>query len=89
MRSYANNLAPHSIRVNSVHPSGVDPHMVTCPYMTLEANPRLVAETTTPMPVHLLDTRDVSNAVLYLVSEDSRHITGTAMSVDTGRNIKD
>jgi SDR family mycofactocin-dependent oxidoreductase len=90
MRSYANNLAPYSIRVNSVHPSGVDTHMITCPSMAafMEANPQLVAETTTPLPVRLLDTRDVADAVLYLVSRDGRYVTGTTMSVDAGRNNK-
>ena len=34
------------------------------------------------------DTRDVSNAVLYLVSDDGRYVTGTTMSVDAGRNNK-
>jgi SDR family mycofactocin-dependent oxidoreductase len=90
MRSYANNLAPHSIRVNSVHPSGVDTHMITCPSMEafVAANPLLMAQTATPMPIRLLDTRDVSNAVLYLVSDDGRYVTGTTMSVDAGRNNK-
>lgn len=90
MRSYANNLAPYSIRVNSVHPSGVDTHMITCPSMAafIQANPQFVAETTTPMPVGLLGARDVSNAVLYLVSDDGRYVTGTTMSVDAGQNNK-
>jgi SDR family mycofactocin-dependent oxidoreductase len=90
MRSYANNLAPYSIRVNSVHPSAVDTHMITCSSMStfLEANPQFVARTTPPMPVGLLETRDVSNAVLFLVSDEGRYVTGTTLSVDGGQNNK-
>jgi SDR family mycofactocin-dependent oxidoreductase len=90
MRSYANNLAAHSIRVNSVHPCGVDTPMITADSMRefLKANPQLAAEATNPMPVGLLDTRDVSNAVLYLVSDDGRYVTGTTFSVDAGSNNK-
>ncbi|GAA1171490.1 SDR family oxidoreductase [Pseudonocardia alaniniphila] len=91
MRSYANILAPHSIRVNSVHPSGVKTAMLTAASMTafLEANPQIAAGfAATPMPIDLLDSRDVSNAVLYLVSDEGRYVTGTTLPIDGGRTNK-
>ncbi|WP_433297607.1 mycofactocin-coupled SDR family oxidoreductase [Pseudonocardia sp. CA-142604] len=90
MRSYANILAPHSIRVNSVHPSAVKTPMLTAASMTafLEANPQISAGFTTPMPIDVLDSRDVSNAVLYLVSDEGRYVTGTTLPIDGGRTNK-
>jgi len=90
MRSYANILAPHLIRVNSVHPSGVETPMITAASMAafLDANPKIAAGFATPMPIPLLDARDVSNAVLYLVSDDGRYVTGTTLSIDGGRTNK-
>lgn len=86
MRSYANNVAAHSIRVNSVHPTGVETPMITAASMAafVEANPHLAPDITNPMPVELLTSRDVSNAVLYLVSDEGRYVTGTTLSVDAG-----
>ena len=86
MRSYANELAAHSIRVNSVHPTGVETPMITADSMAafLEANPHLGSHIANPMPVDLLGADDVSNAVLYLCSDDGRYITGTTLTLDAG-----
>jgi NAD(P)-dependent dehydrogenase (short-subunit alcohol dehydrogenase family) len=48
------------------------------------AYPDLAADVQNPMPVGLLDVRDVSNAILYLVSDAGRYVTGTTLSVDGG-----
>ena len=86
MRSYANNLAAHSIRVNTVHPTGVETPMITAASMGafLAAHPELATDVENPMPVGLIDVADVTNAVLYLVSDEGRYITGTTLSVDAG-----
>jgi SDR family mycofactocin-dependent oxidoreductase len=86
MRSYANNLAPHSIRVNTVHPTGVETPMIMTPSIDsfLAAHPELVAHVTNPMPVGLVSVDDVTSAVLYLVSDDGRYVTGTTLTVDAG-----
>jgi SDR family mycofactocin-dependent oxidoreductase len=86
MRSYANNLAAHSIRVNTVHPTGVETPMITAASMAafLDAHPELGTDVQNPMPIELLDVDDVSNAILYLVSDDGRYVTGTTVSVDGG-----
>jgi NAD(P)-dependent dehydrogenase (short-subunit alcohol dehydrogenase family) len=36
------------------------------------------------MPVDLIDVADVTNAILYLVSDEGRYITGTTLCVDAG-----
>ena len=54
----------------------------------LKANPQLVPHITNAMPVDLISPRDVSNAVLYLVSDGGRYVTGTMLSVDAGFSNK-
>jgi SDR family mycofactocin-dependent oxidoreductase len=90
-RSLANELAGHHIRVNTVHPAGVDTPMVTGaetiePFVS--RNPELGAIFTNGMPVEALDPRDVSNAVLWLASEEARYVTGAALTVDAGNTIR-
>jgi SDR family mycofactocin-dependent oxidoreductase len=90
-RSLANELASHHIRVNTVHPAGVDTPMVTGPE-TIEPfvsrSPELGAIFTNGLPVEALDPRDVSNAVLWLASEEARYVTGAALTVDAGNTIR-
>ena len=71
MRTLSNALAPHSIRVNTVHPTAVNTMMATNPSMTafLEAYPDGGPHLQNPMPVGLLEPEDISAAVLYLVSD--------------------
>ena len=74
-----------------VHPAGVDTPMVAGretlePF--LSASPELGAIFTNSLPVEALDPRDVSNAVLWLASEEARYVTGTALTVDAGNTIR-
>jgi SDR family mycofactocin-dependent oxidoreductase len=86
MRMYANYLAPHSIRVNTVHPTGVDtPMLVGFGESMAAANPEFAAGLGNPMPVPLIDPIDVSNAIAWLVSDDARYVTGITLPVDAGR----
>ena len=90
-RSLANELATHNIRVNTVHPAGVDTPMVTGqetlePY--LARRPDLAAIFTNALPVDALDPRDVSNAILWLASDESRYVTGAALTIDAGNSIR-
>lgn len=90
MRSFAYWLAPHSIRVNSVHPTGVATPMVENEVIGrwIEANPDAAAIVANPMPVPLVAPDDISNAILYLVSDDARYVTGVTLPVDAGFGIK-
>ena len=89
MRVYANLLAPHSIRVNSTHPAGVSTPMIDNEFtrkwlegMAEEVNggPNMG----NALPVQTLEPEDIANAVLWLVSDAARYVTGVALPVDAG-----
>jgi (+)-trans-carveol dehydrogenase len=94
MRTLAMELAPHSIRVNSVHPTTVDTPMVAndaiyglfaggAPGATREqASEGMKA--LNAMPVPWVEAVDISNAVLYLASDEARFVTGTTTVIDAG-----
>src|SRR5258706_1980224 len=86
MRSYANYLAPHRIRVNSVHPTGVNTPMVVNDIMQafLASDPSLSQAMANALPVDMVEPVDISNAILWLVSDDARHVTGITVPVDAG-----
>ncbi|MGV0652975.1 mycofactocin-coupled SDR family oxidoreductase [Mycolicibacterium thermoresistibile] len=89
MRQYANLLAPHHIRVNSVHPTGVNTPMIDNEF-TRQFLQQVLAEAQRPMdmgnalPVQAIEPEDVANAVAWLVSDAARYVTGVALPVDAG-----
>ncbi|MCW2295364.1 mycofactocin-coupled SDR family oxidoreductase [Rhodococcus erythropolis] len=88
LRSLANELAPHHIRVNAVHPAGVDTPMQES-FGGIERlfanNPHTSGIYMNAMPdVDLVKVEDVTNAVLYLADDGSRYVTGSEMRVDAG-----
>jgi SDR family mycofactocin-dependent oxidoreductase len=85
MRAYANYLAPHRIRVNSVHPTGVATPMVENESMPefLRSDPTM-RNALNALPVPVIESIDVSNAIVWLVSDDGRYVTGVALPVDAG-----
>jgi (+)-trans-carveol dehydrogenase len=97
MRTLAVELAPHRIRVNSVHPTQVDTDMIQndvmyrlfCPDSDNPTKEEFAAASraTGLLPVDWVDAIDVSNAVLFLASDDARYITGTALAIDAGALI--
>jgi len=86
MRSYANVLAPHNIRVNTVHPTGVRTPMVVNDVMAefLAQDPQMSNATANALPVDLVEPVDISNAIVWLVSNDARYVTGVTLPVDAG-----
>jgi SDR family mycofactocin-dependent oxidoreductase len=86
MRTYANILAKHSIRVNTVHPTGVDTPMVVNEVMQefLQQDPTMGQAMMNALPVDLVQPVDISNAILFLVSDDGRYVTGVTLPVDAG-----
>ncbi|HXA32841.1 MAG TPA: mycofactocin-coupled SDR family oxidoreductase [Acidimicrobiales bacterium] len=98
MRSLANELGPHMVRVNSVHPTSVDTHMIQNERtwrLFLPDNPHPTREdvapafcTTNILPIPWVESVDVSNAVLFLASDESRYITGVTLPVDAGHLAK-
>jgi SDR family mycofactocin-dependent oxidoreductase len=93
MRTLAVELAPHRIRVNSVHPTTVDTDMVQNGaiyqlFLGAKEASRADAEAgmkaLNALPIPWVDPVDVSNAVLFLASDESRYITGTTQVIDAG-----
>jgi SDR family mycofactocin-dependent oxidoreductase len=86
-RAFAQELAEHSIRVNSVHPTGVNTPMGTGAgdfNALLQKNPKLGGMLINSLPVEITEPIDISNAVLFLASDESRYVTALAMTVDAG-----
>ena len=89
MRAYANFLAPYSIRVNSVHPAGVDTPMIdnefTRSWLEGMAQQDLGGpDMSNALPVEVLQPEDIADAVFWLVSDAARYVTGVALPVDAG-----
>ena len=90
MRAWANYLAPHSIRVNSVHPTGVSTPMVMNDALRdfMHANPAMDPAAMNALPVDMVEPRDISNAIAWLVSDEARYVTGVTLPVDAGYTVK-
>jgi SDR family mycofactocin-dependent oxidoreductase len=92
VKAMANELAEHNIRVNSIHPTGVRTPMATglshIPEI-VDEHPHLGPPHVNAMPgVDAVEPADVSNAVLFLASDESRYVTGLEMRVDAGNTIR-
>lgn len=100
MRTLALELAPDMIRVNSVHPTSVDTDMIQneaiyglfAPDLAPEERTREVLaerfKTLNALPIPWVDAVDISNAVLWLASDEARYVTGVALPVDAGQTTK-
>jgi SDR family mycofactocin-dependent oxidoreductase len=90
-RTMANELGRHNIRVNTVHPAGVDTPMVAGlrRFDTLIGRDQNLGPIfMNSLPVESVDARDISNAVLFLASDESRYVTGLEFTVDAGNTIR-
>jgi SDR family mycofactocin-dependent oxidoreductase len=90
-KTMANELARHKIRVNSVHPTGVNTPM----HVALGGLDALITKDQklgpifmNTYPVEAVEPRDISNAVLFLASDESRYVTGLEFTVDAGNTIR-
>jgi SDR family mycofactocin-dependent oxidoreductase len=89
MRVYANLLAQHSIRVNSIHPAGVNTPMINNEFirrwlMQMSEEADRPTDMGNALPVAVLEAEDIANAVAWLVSDAARYITGVTLPVDAG-----
>jgi SDR family mycofactocin-dependent oxidoreductase len=85
-KSWAIELAPYGIRVNSLHPTGVNTPMNDGLAALEGLTPREIAERSAGnlLPVPWIEPEDVAQAVLYLASERARFITGAPLVIDAG-----
>jgi SDR family mycofactocin-dependent oxidoreductase len=85
-KSWAIELAPHGIRVNSIHPTGVNTPMNDGLAELEGLTPRQIAERSAGnlLPVPWIEPEDVAEAVLYLASDRARYITGAPLILDAG-----
>lgn len=94
----ATNLAPRKIRANVVHPTNVDTPMLRAEPMFKSFRPDLdnpTFEDALPafpaqqaMPIPFVEPVDISNAVLFLASDEARYVTGVQLRVDAGGYLK-
>jgi oxidoreductase, SDR family len=94
-RTMSNELGQYSIRVNSIHPTSVLTDMIDHVGMYRLFRPDLENPThedfreacqagMNVLPIPWVEPRDISNAVAWLASDESRYVTGVALPVDAG-----
>jgi SDR family mycofactocin-dependent oxidoreductase len=97
MKTLALELARYQIRVNSIHPTQVNTPMIQndATYQLFAGHPGATKEEIEPisqalnaLPIPWVEPEDVSNAVLFLASDEARYITGVPLPVDAGALIK-
>jgi len=98
MKTLALELAPLSIRVNCVHPTTVNTDMIMNEatyriFLPDDPDPtrekfKVPAGEMNALPVPWIESGDVSNAVLFLASDEARYITGISLPIDAGAVIK-
>jgi SDR family mycofactocin-dependent oxidoreductase len=98
MHDLARELAPRQIRANVIHPTNVNTDMLQSDPMYRSFRPDLenpTKEDATPafyvqqaMPVPWIEPVDISNAVLFLASDEARYVTGMQLRVDAGGYLK-
>ncbi|GAB3994438.1 mycofactocin-coupled SDR family oxidoreductase [Spirosoma daeguense] len=85
-KSWAIELAPHNIRVNSIHPTGVNTPMNDGLAELEGTTTQEIAERSAGnlLPVPWVETEDVAAMVLYLASDKARYVTGSQFVLDAG-----
>jgi NAD(P)-dependent dehydrogenase (short-subunit alcohol dehydrogenase family) len=86
MRGYANILAAESIRVNTIHPTGLNSPMIVNEAFAafVDEHPEVAGVIQNAMPVQMIEAQDTTNAIRWLVSDDARYVTGITLPIDAG-----
>lgn len=90
MKSLALELAPSSIRVNTVHPGGTATPMTENDAAEhWQATAPGVGDTLElPLPIRRMEPKDIAEAIAFLCSPRARYITGTTVVVDAGALLR-
>lgn len=85
-KSWAIELAPHGIRVVSIHPTGVNTPLNDGLAWLEGSTPQEIAERSAGnlIPVPWIEPEDVADAVLFLASDKARYVTGSEFVLDAG-----
>jgi SDR family mycofactocin-dependent oxidoreductase len=85
-KSWAIELAPHNVRVVSIHPTGVNTPMNDGLAALEGQTTQEIAERSAGnlLPVPWIEPEDVAKAVVFLASDDSRFVTGSQFVLDAG-----
>jgi SDR family mycofactocin-dependent oxidoreductase len=90
-QNYASILAVHNIRVNTVHPTGVNTPMVDNDMVRdrmANVDPQDGLALVNALPVEFVEADDIADTVLFLCSDDSRYMTGSSLRVDAGSSLR-
>jgi SDR family mycofactocin-dependent oxidoreductase len=92
VRSLANELGPHQIRVNCVLPTAINTMQATGTMDVVkelfEENPSMNLFEPALPGTPLLEPEEVTAAILFLAGDESRHVTGIDLRVDAGNTIR-
>jgi SDR family mycofactocin-dependent oxidoreductase len=86
VKSAAIELGRYGIRVNSIHPWGVNTDMLIDPGISriLESDPAFLPSYSCMLENPVAEPSDISDAVLWLASDLSRFVTGAQIPIDMG-----
>jgi len=97
-RTLAYELAPHSIRCNVICPTSVDTAMIHNDNLYRMLRPDLAEpgredikaafQAKNLLPIPWVEPVDISNAIVWLASDQARYITGVTLPVDAGNTLK-
>ncbi|MGW2048872.1 SDR family oxidoreductase [Streptomyces sp. NPDC001858] len=93
-QNLATEYAGESIRVNTIHPTGVVSGMTQNAAMEElhaqaargEKNP--LSEMKNALPIDILQAEDIANAVAWLVSDQAAFVTGIQLPLDAGFSVR-
>jgi len=90
MQVLALAYAEQSIRVNTIHPTGVISGMTDNDAMRalIASNDPALSAMQNALPIQILEARDIANAVAWLVSDEAYYITGAQIPLDAGFTIR-
>jgi SDR family mycofactocin-dependent oxidoreductase len=91
MHVLTNELAAHNVRVNSIHPTGVKTPMAAgfgAMAGRIQSDFTIGSIFMNSLPVEAVEPEDISDAVLFLASDESRYVTGLTMTVDAGATAR-
>jgi NAD(P)-dependent dehydrogenase (short-subunit alcohol dehydrogenase family) len=90
VRAYAQRLAAKNIRVMAIAPTGVNASMIVenpALFDVIAKHEHLAKAMANALPVQIIEPSDVSETVLFLVSDSGKYYTGTTLMLDAGMNM--